>query len=62
MTAYFIRRLLLIVPTFIGITILVFVITRFVPGVLVISAILQLLGNILSDICVAIVDPRVQFR
>ncbi len=32
MTAYFIRRLLLIVPTFIGITILVFVITRFVPG------------------------------
>lgn len=32
MTAYFIRRLLLIVPTFIGITILVFIITRFVPG------------------------------
>ena len=32
MTQYFIRRLLLIVPTFIGITILVFVITRFVPG------------------------------
>jgi len=32
MTAYFLRRLLLIVPTFIGITILVFVITRFVPG------------------------------
>lgn len=32
MTAYFIRRLLLIVPTFIGITILVFAITRFVPG------------------------------
>ncbi len=33
-----------------------------VLGVLVISAILQLLGNILSDICVAIVDPRVQFK
>lgn len=33
-----------------------------VMGVLVISAILQLLGNILSDVCVAIVDPRVQFR
>ena len=33
-----------------------------VLGVLVISAILQLLGNILSDICVAVVDPRVQFR
>lgn len=32
MTAYFIRRLLLIIPTFLGITIMVFVITRFVPG------------------------------
>lgn len=32
MTAYFIRRLLLVIPTFIGITIMVFVITRFVPG------------------------------
>jgi microcin C transport system permease protein len=32
MTAYFIRRILLIVPTFIGITIMVFTITRFVPG------------------------------
>jgi len=32
MTAYFIRRLLLIVPTFIGITIMVFGITRLVPG------------------------------
>ena len=32
MTAYFIRRILLIIPTFIGITILVFFITRFVPG------------------------------
>ncbi len=33
-----------------------------VLGVLVISAVLQLLGNILSDICVAVVDPRVQFK
>ncbi len=33
-----------------------------VLGVLVISALLQLLGNILSDVCVALVDPRVQFR
>jgi microcin C transport system permease protein len=33
-----------------------------VLGVLVISAILQLLGNVLSDICVALVDPRVQFQ
>ncbi len=32
MTAYFIRRVLLIIPTFIGITIMVFTITRFVPG------------------------------
>jgi microcin C transport system permease protein len=32
MTAYFIRRLLLIIPTFIGITVMVFIITRFVPG------------------------------
>ena len=32
MTQYFIRRLLLIPPTFLGITILVFTITRFVPG------------------------------
>ncbi len=32
MTAYFIRRILLIIPTFLGITMLVFTITRFVPG------------------------------
>lgn len=32
MTSYFIRRFLLIIPTFIGITLVVFVITRFVPG------------------------------
>lgn len=32
MTAYFIRRFLLIIPTFIGITILVFAVTRIVPG------------------------------
>ncbi len=32
MAAYFIRRFLLIIPTFIGITIMVFAITRFVPG------------------------------
>ena len=32
MTSYFIRRLLLIVPTFIGVTILVFTLTRLVPG------------------------------
>jgi microcin C transport system permease protein len=32
MTAYFIRRFLLIIPTFLGITIMLFIITRFVPG------------------------------
>ena len=32
MTAYFIRRFLLIIPTFLGITVMVFTITRFVPG------------------------------
>jgi microcin C transport system permease protein len=32
-----------------------------VMGVLVVSSVLLLLGNLLSDICVAIVDPRVKF-
>jgi len=32
MSAYFLRRLLLLIPTFLGITMLVFTITRFVPG------------------------------
>jgi microcin C transport system permease protein len=32
MTAYFIRRFLLIIPTFLGITMVVFVIMHFVPG------------------------------
>ena len=32
MTAYFIRRLLLIIPTFIGVTVIAFTITRLVPG------------------------------
>lgn len=32
-----------------------------VMGILVISALLTLLGNILSDICVALVDPRIRF-
>jgi microcin C transport system permease protein len=33
-----------------------------VLGVLVISSILGLLGNILSDVCVVLVDPRVKFE
>ncbi|TNI67187.1 peptide ABC transporter permease, partial [Aeromonas salmonicida] len=32
MLSYFLRRALLIIPTFLGITLLVFTITRFVPG------------------------------
>ena len=32
-----------------------------VMGILVITSVLFLLGNILSDICVALVDPRVKF-
>lgn len=32
MAAYLLRRLLLIIPTFIGITLLIFTLTRFVPG------------------------------
>ncbi len=32
MTTYFIRRLLLTIPTFIGVTLIVFMITRIVPG------------------------------
>jgi microcin C transport system permease protein len=33
-----------------------------VMGILVISSLLFLIGNILSDICVAIVDPRVKYE
>lgn len=33
-----------------------------VMGILVLSATLQLVGNILSDVCVALVDPRVKFE
>ena len=33
-----------------------------VLGVLIISAALMLLGNIISDLCVAFVDPRIRFR
>lgn len=32
MTAYFLRRLLLVIPTFLGVTLLVFTLTRLVPG------------------------------
>ena len=33
-----------------------------VLGILVISSLLFMIGNVLSDICVAFVDPRVKFE
>jgi microcin C transport system permease protein len=33
-----------------------------VLGILVVSSLLFLVGNILSDLCVAVVDPRVRFE
>lgn len=42
MTAYFLRRLLLMIPTFIGITFVVFTVTRFVPGGPIDMAIMQM--------------------
>ena len=42
MAAYFLRRLLLVIPTFLGITLAVFVITHFVPGGPVERRIMQL--------------------
>jgi microcin C transport system permease protein len=41
MLAYFIRRILMMIPTFVGITFLVFTVTRFVPGGPVETAIQQ---------------------
>ncbi|HRV81607.1 MAG TPA: hypothetical protein P5218_09235, partial [Planctomycetota bacterium] len=42
MAAYFARRLLLLIPTFLGITMLVFSITRFVPGGPIDQAVMQM--------------------
>lgn len=44
MAAYFARRLLLLIPTFLGITMLVFGVTRFVPGGPVDQMIMQMQG------------------
>ena len=45
MAQYFLKRLLLIIPTFLGVTLLVFTITRFVPGGPVERAIMQARGQ-----------------
>ncbi len=44
MASYFFRRFLLIIPTFIGMTLLVFAITRFVPGGPIEQAMMRLKG------------------
>lgn len=44
MAAYFARRFLLLIPTFLGITILVFMVTRFVPGGPVDQMLMQMQG------------------
>ena len=33
-----------------------------IMGVLFVSALLMLIGNVLSDLCVALVDPRVSYK
>jgi microcin C transport system permease protein len=33
-----------------------------VMGIILISSLLQLMGNILSDFCVALLDPRVRYQ
>ena len=33
-----------------------------IMGVLFFSALLMLIGNVLSDLCVALVDPRVSYK
>jgi len=33
-----------------------------IMGVLLVSAALMLLGNVISDLCVALVDPRVSYK
>jgi microcin C transport system permease protein len=33
-----------------------------VLGILVISSVLSLVGNILSDFCYVLIDPRIEFR
>jgi microcin C transport system permease protein len=49
MTAYFARRLLLIVPTFLGITLVVFLVMQFVPGGPVERAIMNLQMSALTE-------------
>ena len=44
MLKYFLRRLLLVVPTFLGITLVCFALTQFVPGGPVEQRLLQMRG------------------
>ena len=44
MAAYFARRFLLLIPTFLGITMMVFAVTRFVPGGPIDQMIMQMSG------------------
>jgi microcin C transport system permease protein len=49
MTTYFVRRLLLMIPTFLGVTMIAFAITRVVPGGPLEREIMQLrLGGVTS--------------
>src|SRR5262245_11178947 len=58
MTAYFIRRFLLVVPTFLGITLVVFVITHFVPGGPVERQINRLRSGVMGEAGTAMAGPR----
>ena len=49
MTAYFVRRFLLIIPTFLGITVAVFLVMQFVPGGPVDRAIMNLQMAVVSE-------------
>src|SRR6516165_6362204 len=49
MTGYFVRRFLLIIPTFLGITLAVFVVMQFVPGGPVERQIMRLQMSAMSE-------------
>jgi microcin C transport system permease protein len=47
---YFVRRILLVIPTFIGITLLCFLITQFIPGGPVEQIIMQMKGSYIGSV------------